>query len=56
MIDVFEHAFLVDYGLRRQEYVEAFCTVIDWDRVENRLVVCMNGLPVGVGEEAAASV
>jgi len=37
IIDIFEHAFLIDYGLKRNDYVEAFFNVIDWDRVEKRL-------------------
>ncbi len=54
VMDVFEHAFLVDYGLKRNEYVEDFFSVIDWEKVESRLAACVND-HVGVGEEAAAS-
>jgi superoxide dismutase, Fe-Mn family len=54
VMDMFEHAFLPDFGLRRQEYVEAFFKVIDWERVENRLAVYLKGQPVVVGEEAVS--
>jgi len=45
VMDVFEHAFLIDYGLKRNEYVEAFFNVIDWGRVETRLALCMERQP-----------
>ncbi len=37
VIDVFEHAFILDYGLKRADYIEAFFENIDWGRVEGRL-------------------
>ncbi|MEM4245446.1 MAG: Fe-Mn family superoxide dismutase [Candidatus Nanoarchaeia archaeon] len=37
VMDVFEHAFMLDYGLKRADYIEAFFKVIDWDAVEERL-------------------
>lgn len=39
VMDVFEHAFLTDFGLKRQDYLDAFFKVIDWKRVEARLDV-----------------
>ena len=36
VIDVFEHAFIVDYGLKKAEYIEAFFKVIDWKSVAER--------------------
>ena len=36
VMDVFEHAFMLDYGLNRAEYIEAFFKVIDWKAVEGR--------------------
>lgn len=36
IMDVFEHAFMIDYGLKRADYVEAFFRVIDWSVVVNR--------------------
>ena len=37
VMDVFEHAFMVDYGLKRADYIEAFFKNIDWAAVESRL-------------------
>jgi Fe-Mn family superoxide dismutase len=37
IMDVFEHAFMIDYGLKRADYVEAFFKNIDWAAVESRL-------------------
>ncbi len=37
VMDVFEHAFLIDYGLKRADYIEAFMQAIDWEAVEKRM-------------------
>jgi Fe-Mn family superoxide dismutase len=37
IMDIFEHAFIPDYGLKRAEYIEAFFKNIDWPAVEGRL-------------------
>ncbi|MCK5027799.1 MAG: superoxide dismutase [Candidatus Pacebacteria bacterium] len=37
VMDVFEHAFMLDYGLKRVEYIDAFWRAIDWKEVEGRL-------------------
>ena len=37
VMDVFEHAFMIDYGLKRADYVEAFFKNIDWSVVSSRL-------------------
>ena len=37
VMDVFEHAYLADYGLKREEYVAAFLKAIDWGVVSQRL-------------------
>jgi len=37
VMDVFEHAFITDYGLKRPDYIEAFFTNINWNVVEGRL-------------------
>ncbi len=37
VMDVFEHAFMIDYGLKRADYIEAFFRNIDWGTVEGRL-------------------
>lgn len=36
IMDVFEHAFMIDYGLKRADYIEAFFNAIDWDVVQRR--------------------
>ena len=37
VMDVFEHAFMVDYGLKRVDYITAFMKSIDWHTVEERM-------------------
>ena len=37
IMDVFEHAFMLDYGLKRADYIEAFFRNIDWKAAEARL-------------------
>ena len=37
IMDVFEHAFMLDYGLKRADYIEAFFKNIDWSQVEARI-------------------
>ena len=36
VIDVFEHAFITDYGLKRADYIESFFKIIDWQTVIDR--------------------
>lgn len=37
IMDVFEHAFMIDYGLKRVDYIEAFFKNINWNVAEARL-------------------
>ncbi|MBN2654374.1 MAG: superoxide dismutase [Nitrospirae bacterium] len=37
IMDVFEHAFILDYGLKRADYIEAFFKNIDWKAAEARI-------------------
>lgn len=37
VLDVFEHAYMLDYGLKRADYIEAFFMAIDWNVVASRL-------------------
>lgn len=37
ILDVFEHAFMIDYGLKRADYTEAFFKNINWSEVEGRI-------------------
>ncbi|MEK7554515.1 MAG: Fe-Mn family superoxide dismutase [Patescibacteria group bacterium] len=36
VLDVFEHAYTLDYGLKRADYIEAFMNAVDWNMVERR--------------------
>jgi Fe-Mn family superoxide dismutase len=36
IMDVFEHAFMIDYGLKRADYIEAFFKAIDWTAAQKR--------------------
>jgi Fe-Mn family superoxide dismutase len=33
-LDVFEHAYMTDYGLKRPDYIAAFMAAIDWAAIE----------------------
>jgi len=37
VMDVWEHAYMLDYGLNRKEYVDVFFQSIDWSIVDQRL-------------------
>jgi Fe-Mn family superoxide dismutase len=37
ILDVFEHAFMIDYGLKKADYIEAFFKNINWKTVEERI-------------------
>jgi len=36
IMDVFEHAYMIDYGLKRADYIVAFFKAIDWKTATNR--------------------
>ncbi|MBI2411498.1 MAG: superoxide dismutase [Candidatus Kerfeldbacteria bacterium] len=36
ILDVFEHAYMLDYGVNRADYIKAFFNVIDWKVVSAR--------------------
>lgn len=36
VLDVFEHAYVRDYGMDRGQYIDAFFNVINWEEVEAR--------------------
>jgi Fe-Mn family superoxide dismutase len=37
VLDVFEHAYMIDYGLKRADYIEAYFKNIDWKAAEARV-------------------
>jgi len=37
VLDVFEHAYYIDYKNERADFVEAFWNIVDWDEVNKRL-------------------
>jgi len=38
VMDVFEHAYITDYGIKRAEYIETFFRSVDWEVVEQRFL------------------
>jgi Fe-Mn family superoxide dismutase len=36
VMDVFEHAFMLDYGLKRADYIKTFANAVDWTEAQNR--------------------
>lgn len=36
VMDVFEHSFVLDYGIKRADYIASFKKVIDWNVVSSR--------------------
>ncbi|HTS03514.1 MAG TPA: Fe-Mn family superoxide dismutase [Thermoanaerobaculia bacterium] len=36
VMDVFEHAFMMDYGTKRADYIDAFLAAVDWEEVARR--------------------
>ena len=37
VMDVFEHAFMLDYGIKRVDYINTFMSSVDWHQVEGRM-------------------
>jgi Fe-Mn family superoxide dismutase len=37
VLDVYEHAYMIDYGIDRAKYLDAFVKNVDWDVVAKRL-------------------
>ncbi len=36
VMDLWEHAYMIDYGINKNSYIEAFIKNIDWDKVSER--------------------
>lgn len=43
VIDVWEHAYYLDYQYNREAYVRKILELINWDEVENRLTLAIRG-------------
>ena len=40
VLDVFEHAYITDYEIKKADYVDAFFNLINWDAVKERFDNC----------------
>ena len=38
VMDVFEHAYMIDYGLKKADYIDSFFKIISWDAVSIRFL------------------
>src|SRR3989344_3766832 len=38
VMDVFEHAYIADYGIKRKDYIEKFMANLDWGMIEERFM------------------
>ena len=42
LIDVWEHAYYLKYNNRREEYIDNYKYIINWDEAEKRYIKCIN--------------
>lgn len=42
VMDVYEHAYMIDFGIDRNKYMDRFIENINWAVVNNRLVRYVN--------------
>lgn len=42
VMDVFEHAFMLDYGLKRGEYIQSFLNALHWRVIEDRFTTAVS--------------
>jgi superoxide dismutase, Fe-Mn family len=45
ILDTYEHAYLIDFGVKRPPYIDAFMNNIDWQVVAKRLSEVVHTLP-----------
>jgi Fe-Mn family superoxide dismutase len=36
-LDVYEHAYMIDYGVNRADYIKTFLACLDWEVIEQRI-------------------
>lgn len=51
VLDVYEHAYMIDYGIDRGKYLDAFFNNLDWDVVAKRLATTQKH-PTGLASTA----
>lgn len=49
VMDVWEHAFLLDYRVDKSEYIDAFLAAVDWSVVCMRLQTGLESRALSVG-------
>ncbi len=42
-LDVYEHAYFIDYGIKRADYIDAFFNNIDWSVIEKNFQTAISG-------------
>jgi Fe-Mn family superoxide dismutase len=45
VMDLFEHAYLTDYGTKRADYIDAFLAAADWEAAERRFEAALAPVP-----------
>jgi Fe-Mn family superoxide dismutase len=48
LMDVFEHAFMPDYGTKRADYIDAFLAAADWEEAAHRYEAAQALVPAAV--------
>lgn len=46
-MDVYEHAYMIDYGIQRADYLDTFVKNINWEAVHKRLIFAVHHLQTG---------
>src|SRR5690606_20504725 len=38
LLDMWEHAYILDYGSDKQKYINSFWKIIDWNKINERII------------------